>query len=1530
MPSPGAGRNGVEFLERYTISPDQILYQTATSIVLAGTDKRSDHAPVALKFMRSKADYLAETKSAARNASHASCSNIVAVVESERVNGGLITQKDVDALTGSAVERICSDLNLCGTYLVILERGSVDLLHEISHKVYAHHSELIEVAKDVASTLQYMNEAMLTAHGDVKLRNFVKTHNMDGTIRWKAIDLDGSARHGDPIGAKLSTACCPPEMARLRYKYLYGDCTDSARPASDEVRPAGSISCVPPSMRLASHSEHDGPSGGSMEWTAGTEAATMSSISAGPEAAAASLDSNNDGLVPTVSYSNNPEEEDSSAARQRRWVEWMKAQDEDDQVHANVTYDVWSFGVLLYALFVPGATSMFLASANDDILNKEDLYTLAYRWEFRKLAMTSSSKIQSPMARDLILWCLQSQPSRRPRSFTEILQHPLFQEPAPPRRAELRLRSRSHSAREHVPEPEPEPEPKPEPQVLRTETIKRRLKTTFQGETPSTEDDEDSALMRHQSSAGSDTKEQPMHFRESVVERAFRLHSAIEGGDLLSVKQLFNNGGVHVNLTLFPREEVNHELAEPSPAAINRTQLRERTRSLLPIHRAARLGHVEIVQFLCNELPRVQLKAVLDQQIDSYRYTALHVAAIYGCQDMVDFLISEGCDTGLKTYRGKTAWGIAIENGQREVCAVFERWAAGSDDGHNLALHTEGKSRSLRPNAKEMAHEDLELDLARCGFWETRQFDEWQELPNPQPPFIRVYSVPVFPPIQRHGHHFNRAAIKVAQDPATRKRLLSDVGKLANVSHRHVCHVLGFIEGSTPEAPGDITWLFAWEVCEHDLSSLLFGSGGISAMCSRQLMLELTKHIAAGMAAIHERDVLHLNLNPSDVLLSQDPQGQWVAKVANYGLAVPGGPTAWVGNPCYMAPEWATGSDDSASPDKPADVFSYAILVWEMFTRQHVRSQFPDLEVPRGRASADGQDQRDTHPDGHDRQHEAVGQRPEDVRVIAAAYYEGRRPIVPSDMSKMLRLLLEACWDTQPSSRPTFKQLARLLSEVENATWLLEAEGQPDAASPLARYDSVGTKSDLLRREAAKVSASYRWKELQMTFARTRVRLPDANEAAASDSDTVRRAASVDSIIPVSEAATQLRHDNAMSSIRLQLSAAQEEVSRSQLAMQTSERRAATHAAVAREVAAAGCQAVGSVHRHELRRRDARIRHELRRRDAARLSQQQSEAADITAQALALMQRASQTELQLEQQNAQLLTQLQLARAALASSSAQTELLVEPPEAHIGAQAPGPETVTVLAEEAATSPTPRAVVSMDSLLSSHRALATPPSSTLTSIRDAFDPLAFLSSEDEAHEEAEPEEEVHEGVPPDVLLTAPHSGHKAEAEAAAEAEAEAKEEKETTSEAQVEPGTQPDLFKESVAVLAAALEAEQQLRQGDGSARPRALQLYPIRLPKSLFIAPLISPAIALKITAHPSAQVRGRAAARPNCARYGPLLRSRPRNLAKPRRRCRGAAGLARPHRDRRKADCERSRGRGTRRGRGAHRGTLRAARCTA
>ena len=118
------------------------------------------------------------------------------------------------------------------------------------------------------------------------------------------------------------------------------------------------------------------------------------------------------------------EYEELPATERPAWEEYLRSLPEGKRVVAATSFDVWSFGMVMYILCAPEGASIFLTSTADNIVRPEDLRRLAYEWEEMKLAEVS--KLVWAQAQDLVLWCLQTDPSRRPSSFTDILDHPFL------------------------------------------------------------------------------------------------------------------------------------------------------------------------------------------------------------------------------------------------------------------------------------------------------------------------------------------------------------------------------------------------------------------------------------------------------------------------------------------------------------------------------------------------------------------------------------------------------------------------------------------------------------------------------------------------------------------------------------------------------------------------------------------------------------------------------------------------------------------------------------------------------------------------------------------------------------------------------------------------------------------------------------------------------------------------------------------------------------------------------------------------
>jgi eukaryotic-like serine/threonine-protein kinase len=119
--------------------------------------------------------------------------------------------------------------------------------------------------------------------------------------------------------------------------------------------------------------------------------------------------------------------------------------------------------------------------------------------------------------------------------------------------------------------------------------------------------------------------------------------------------------------------------------------------------------------------------------------------------------------------------------------------------------------------------------------------------------------------------------------------------------------------------------------------------------------VQMALELAAGLAAIHARDVIHRDLKPSNILF--DAQGQ--VKIADLGLAqVPHGPSLrsqlsqplpHPGTPAYMSPEQESSG---AYLTPPSDVYALGLVFFEMLTGRNYRSLRPGTRLRSLRADA--------------------------------------------------------------------------------------------------------------------------------------------------------------------------------------------------------------------------------------------------------------------------------------------------------------------------------------------------------------------------------------------------------------------------------------------------------------------------------------------------------------------------------------------------------------------------------------------------
>src|SRR5271165_2204152 len=166
-------------------------------------------------------------------------------------------------------------------------------------------------------------------------------------------------------------------------------------------------------------------------------------------------------------------------------------------------------------------------------------------------------------------------------------------------------------------------------------------------------------------------------------------------------------------------------------------------------------------------------------------------------------------------------------------------------------------------------------------------------------------------------------ALKFLPEEASRnqhllERFHGEVRVARVVSHPNVCRVydIGEIEG--------MPFISMEYVDGEDLGELLLRIGRLPY----DKALETARKLCAGLAAAHERGVIHRDLKPQNIMMNK--RGEVV--IMDFGLAAIAdqlsGDEVRNGTPAYMAPEQLKGSEVTAK----SDIYSLGLVLYEIFT----------------------------------------------------------------------------------------------------------------------------------------------------------------------------------------------------------------------------------------------------------------------------------------------------------------------------------------------------------------------------------------------------------------------------------------------------------------------------------------------------------------------------------------------------------------------------------------------------------------------
>ncbi|XP_010266926.1 PREDICTED: serine/threonine-protein kinase STY46 isoform X2 [Nelumbo nucifera] len=155
-------------------------------------------------------------------------------------------------------------------------------------------------------------------------------------------------------------------------------------------------------------------------------------------------------------------------------------------------------------------------------------------------------------------------------------------------------------------------------------------------------------------------------------------------------------------------------------------------------------------------------------------------------------------------------------------------------------------------------------------------------------------------------------------------------------------------------------------------------------------LLKVAIDVSKGMNYLHQNNIIHRDLKAANLLMDENE----VVKVADFGVArvqaQSGVMTAETGTYRWMAPEVI----EHKPYDHRADVFSFAIVLWELLTRKLPYEFLTPLQA-------------------------AVG-----------VVQKGLRPTIPKNTHPKLAELLERCWQQDPTLRPDFSEIIEILQKI--------------------------------------------------------------------------------------------------------------------------------------------------------------------------------------------------------------------------------------------------------------------------------------------------------------------------------------------------------------------------------------------------------------------------------------------------------------------------------------------------------------------
>ncbi|XP_024027720.1 uncharacterized protein LOC21391009 isoform X2 [Morus notabilis] len=348
--------------------------------------------------------------------------------------------------------------------------------------------------------------------------------------------------------------------------------------------------------------------------------------------------------------------------------------------------------------------------------------------------------------------------------------------------------------------------------------------------------------------------------------------------------------------------------------------------------------------------------------------------------------------------------GSAEEQIRNDLQAVAEGVAASvfqSATSSNPDLHDRNElaNESIQDEVVENKVEDVKTKIperANIGFPVSDGIGRLQIIKNSDLEELRELGSGTFGTVYHGKWRGTDVAIKRINDrcfagkPSEQERMRDDFWneaiKLADLHHPNVLAFYGVVL----DGPGGSVATVTEYMVNGSIRNAL--QKNEKSLDKRRRLL-IAMDVAFGMEYLHGKNIVHFDLKSDNLLVNLRDPHRPICKVGDLGLSkvkcqtlISGGVR---GTLPWMAPELLNGSSSLVS--EKVDVFSFGIVLWELLTGEE---PYADLHYG---------------------------------AIIGGILSNTLRPPVPEFCNPEWKSLMERCWASEPSERPSFTEIANQL-----------------------------------------------------------------------------------------------------------------------------------------------------------------------------------------------------------------------------------------------------------------------------------------------------------------------------------------------------------------------------------------------------------------------------------------------------------------------------------------------------------------------